>query len=345
MIFVTGATGFIGSHVVHTLAARGYPLRVALRRPQAVATLPSGVEGVVVGDLQGRVEWSAPLRGADTVIHLAGRAHVLREADSLAESLCQAVNVAATAALADAAGASGVRRFVFISSSKVLGEETRPGVVWTEDTPPAPQDAYGRSKLAAEQALGEVSRDTGIEVVILRPPVVYGPGVRANIFELFRLVDRGVPLPLGLVQNRRSFVFVGNLVDAIIHVVGAPSAAGQVFHVCDGVPVSTTTLVSAIGRALDRPVRLLPVPPGLLRLAGRAGDMVERLTRIGLPVNSENVTRLVASLVLDDAKLRSVLDWRPQATMDAGLAATAKWYRVVRAGIANGAPGRRASMQ
>lgn len=327
MILLTGGTGFIGTHLVDYLRGRGYPLRMALRRHSQIA----GVETIVVGDFAHPVDWAPALRGVDTVVHLAARAHVVRDRGTEVESIYRAVNVEATRTLAEAAASSGVRRFIFLSSSKVLGEVTPAGQVWSEATLPAPVDPYGRSKLAAEQALREVSRATGIEVVVLRPPVVYGPGVRANIFELFRLVDRGVPLPLGLVRNRRSFIFVGNLVDAIVLVLRAPSSAGETFHVCDGAPISTATLVTAIGQALDRPVRLLPVPPAALRLSGWVGDVVERLAKITLPVNSDNVTRLVASLVLDDTKLRSLLHWRPPTTMDTGLIATAAWYRTLRA--------------
>ncbi len=325
MILVTGATGFIGSHLVRALTARGYPVRAALRRPEAAASLPAGVEGVAAGDVQDPIAWSPLLRGIDMVIHLAGRAHVLRETYPAAESLYQAVNAAGTAALADAAAASGVRRFVFVSSSKVLGEATPPGVAWTEDTLPEPQDAYGRSKLAAERALQQIAQRTGMELVILRPPVVYGPGVGANIYMLLRLVDAGVPLPLGSVRSRRSLVSVGNLVSAIELVATHPGAGGQLLHVTDGEDLSAADLVRRIAEALGRPARLIPFPAWLLRAAGRTGDLLQRVG-LDVPLNTANVVRLVASLLLDSGRLRARLGWWPPETVREGLARTARWY-------------------
>jgi nucleoside-diphosphate-sugar epimerase len=323
VILVTGGTGFIGTHLVDYLRGRGYPLRVALRRPSHIA----GVETIAVGDLAHPVDWGPALRGVHTVVHLAARAHAVRDRGAAAAARYLAVNCEATRLLAEASAASGVRRMIFLSSSKVLGNETVPGQEWTEESKPAPQDAYGRSKLAAEHALWDVARRYPMDMIVLRAPAVYGPGVRANILQLFRLVDRGVPIPLGLVQNYRSFVYVANLAHAIATVLESPQAAGELFHVSDGSPVLMATLARAIGRLIDRPVRLVPVPQPLLRLAGRIGDVAEWLTGVHLPATTQDVRRLAGSLVLNDRKLRMMLEWRPPVTADEGLARTAAWYR------------------
>jgi len=325
VILVTGGTGFIGSHLVDYLRGRGYPLRVALRRPSPVA----GVETINVGDLAQPVDWGPALRSVDTVLHLAAWAHAVRDRGAAAAARYLAVNCEATRLLAEASAASGVRRMIFLSSSKVLGDETAPGEAWTEKTVPAPRDVYGRSKLAAEQALWDVARRYSVDMIVLRAPAVYGPGVRANILQLFHLVDRGIPLPLGWVRNYRSFIYVHNLVHAIATALEAPQAAGQVFHVSDGQPVLMATLARAIGRLLDRRVRLVPVPLTLLRLVGRAGDAVEWLTGLPLPVSTDDVRRLAGCLVLDDSKLRMMLEWRPPVTADQGLERTAAWYRTM----------------
>jgi len=319
MLLVTGASGFVGTHLVRDLSGWGYSVRAAVRKPRSTLPLPVGVESVVVGDLSQQINWKESLKGVDTVIHLAAHAHVVRDTNFNTDSLYHTVNGLGSLRLAEAAAVSGVRRLVFVSSSKVLGDETPPGQVWREDTPCAPRDAYGRSKLAAEQALWEVSRRTGLQVVVLRPPVVYGPGVGANILELFRLVDRGIPLPLGLVENRRSLLFVGNLVDAIRLVICAPAASGETFHISDGEDCSTAALVKNIAQALGRPIRLLPVPPAFLRYAGHLGDGVERIAGIHMPINTPNVIRLLGSLSMDTSKLQSMLGWHPLCNLDQGI--------------------------
>lgn len=325
MILVTGATGFIGSHLVPYLARQGRRIRAAVRDEHA-ALSPRDVDIVQVGDLAAGPDWSPALRGVDVVVHLAGRAHVVRDRGPDVENLYHQVNADTTRRLAEAARRAGVRRIVFMSSSKIFGDESPPGRAWREEDPPAPDDAYGRSKLAAERALQEVSLRGGIEVVVLRPPVVYGPGVRANIFELFRLVDRGVPLPVGGVHNRRSLVYVRNLVDAIVFAADAAFVAGQVLHVTDGEDVSSQDLVVRIGRALHRPPRVVPIPAMVLRLVGRTGDLVQQLAGVQVPLNSDNVVRLIGSAALDAGKVRA-LGWRPPATLEKGLEETAAWYR------------------
>ncbi len=330
MLLVTGASGFIGTRLVKSFAGWGYLVRAALRKPSPTLDFLGGVESVVVGDLRGQVNWRESLKDVDTVIHLAARAHVVRDTNPSTDSLYHAVNVVGSCRLAEAAAVLGVKRLVFVSSSKVLGEETPPGQGWRENTPCAPRDAYGRSKLAAERALWEVSLRTGLEVVVLRPPVVYGPGVGANILELFRLVDRGIPLPLGLVENRRSLLFVDNLIDVIRLVTEAADASGETFHVSDGEDRSTVELVKQIAQAMGRPARLVPVPPAFLRFAGRLGDLMESAVGIQVPINTPNVMRLLASLTIDISKLQSKLGWHPPFTMEQGLTKTVQWYRDIR---------------
>jgi nucleoside-diphosphate-sugar epimerase len=223
------------------------------------------------------------------------------------------VNVAGTENLARQAVEHGVRRLVFLSSIKVHGEET--AVPYTEQHLAAPQDPYGASKLEAEKILHEISTETGLEVVIIRPPLVYGPGVKANFLNLLKIVERGVPLPLASITNARSLVYLGNLIDAIVTCATHPRAAGQTFLVSDGEDVSTPQLIRQLATALDRPARLLPFPPSLMRLAGK------------LTGKSMAVDRLLGSLVVDSGKIRRELGWKPPYTMAEGLAETAKWYK------------------
>lgn len=312
-VLVTGATGFVGRAVTAALVAHRRDVRRALRTV-AQASPGAGVTDVVTGDLDARTPWEAALAGVDAVIHLAARVHVLdeRAADPLAEF--RRVNVEGTRALAQACVRHGVCRLVHVSTVKVHGEATH-GRPFTEADRPAPEDPYGVSKMEAEAALQAVARDTGLEVVVVRPPLVYGPGVGANFLALLRAVDRGLPLPLGAVRNRRSLVYVGNLVDALVRCVDHPAAAGGTFLVDDGAAVSSPELVRAIALALGRPARLLPVPPAWLRLAG------------ALTGRRAAVERLLSDLEVDSGALRRTLDWMPPWTPAEGLADTVAWYR------------------
>lgn len=313
-VLVTGATGFVGRACVTKLCLAGHPVRRSLQRASVRA---SGAEDVVVGDLSVAPDWSAALRGVDTVVHLAARVHVMREKQPDALPAFRAANVEATRQLAERAAQTGVRRIVFLSSVKVNGEATS-GRAFTEEDPPHPEDPYGISKREAEDALRDIATRTGLEVVILRPPLVYGPGVKANFLRMLRWVDRGIPLPFASVTNRRSLVYVGNLADAIVKCLEHPAAAGETFLVDDGEPVSTAQLLREIGAALDHPARLLPVPPALLRVAA---------TLIG---RGDDAARLLGDLVLDGSHLRCTLGWQPPYTRQEGLAATAAWFRVGR---------------
>lgn len=307
-ILVTGATGFVGRALLPRLVTEGWRVRAALRAPSEA--LPTGIEAVQVGDTGPDTDWRAALTDVDAVVHLAARAHVLDEASADAFALYRAVNSLATLKLAEAAAERGVRRFVFLSSVRVHGARTT-GAPFTESSPLAAEDPYGRSKAEAELGLAQVARGTQLEPVVLRPPLVYGAEARGNFARLVKLVARGIPLPLGAVRNRRSLVYVGNLVDAIVQLLEHPAAAQQTFLVSDGEDVSTPELVRRIARAMGRPARLLPVPPALLRLGGV------------LAGRRSDVARLLDDLVVDSSRIRATLSWTPPYTLDQGLAETA----------------------
>lgn len=308
-VLVTGAGGFVGRALTAALRAQRYRVRRALREPAAGDT----ADDIVVGDIGTNTDWRQALRGIDCVVHLAARTHVFDErgADSL--PLYRHVNVEATRNLARQAAAAGVRRFVFLSSIKVNGEATD-AHPFTRDDTPQPLDAYGISKHEAETALRRIGADTGMEIVILRPPLVYGPEVKGNFLRLLQAVARGTPLPLGSINNRRSLVYIGNLVDAIITCMNAPAAAGKIWLVSDGEDVSTPVLIRKLAAAMDKTPRLLPCPPALLNLG--AALLGKRAPAM----------RLTGSLTVDDSDLRCELGWQPRYSLDQGLNATAQWY-------------------
>ena len=306
-VLVTGAGGFVGRALCEALAATPRTVR------RAVRAAPPGPEGAVAtGDVGPDTDWRAALEGVQCVVHLAARTHVLREAaaDPLAEY--RRVNVDGTLRLAEQARQCGARRLLFMSSVKVNGEATeRP---FTERDAPRPEDAYGVSKWEAEQALAAFAARSGMEVVVLRPPLVYGPGVKGNFLRLLDAVARGALLPLASIANRRSLIHVGNLVEAVAVAIDAPQAAGKTYLVSDGEDVSTPDLVRALAHALGVRARLLPCPPRLLRLAAAA---VGQGAQMG---------RLTGSLQVDGSALRRELGWQPRHTLAQGLAETARWY-------------------
>jgi UDP-glucose 4-epimerase len=255
-----------------------------------------------------KTTWRSALGNCDAVVHLAARVHVMQDTAADPLALYWATNTDATLNLARQAAQAGVRRFVFVSSIKVNGEGR--DAAYRESDAPAPEDAYAISKWEAEQGLWRIARETGLEVVVLRPPLVYGPGVKANFRRLLDTVVRGWPLPLGAIENRRSLLYLGNFVDAIRVCVEHPAAAGQTFLIDDGQPVSTPELVRAVARAMGRPARLLPVPAGMLNFAG------------ALLGKRAAVARLTGSLWLDSSLIRARLGWIPPYSMAAGLAAT-----------------------
>lgn len=310
MILVTGATGFVGGALVRRLRADDGARRVVAAVRRGGLSWPEGILPCQVGDLTPSTDWTHALDGVCAVVHCAARVHVMSDtsADPLEEF--RRVNVQGTLNLARQAAAAGVRRFVFVSSIKVNGEATQPGRPFTADDVPAPLDSYGVSKMEAEQALRDLANQTGLELVIVRPPLVYGPGVKANFAAMMRWLRRGMPLPLGRIQNARSLVALDNLVDLLVICLTHPAAAGQVFLVSDGEDVSVTELLRRIGQAMGRPVRLLPIP----------GAWIEWASAM---VGKRNVAqRLCGSLQVDIEKTRRLLGWRPPLTLDQGLKKT-----------------------
>ncbi len=312
---VTGANGFVGQQLCTSLTKSNFALRAAVQDEKGLSHLPAGVKGIVTGDLGAITNWKFLLDGVNVIVHLAARVHQMKDNERDQERAYKKTNVAITYALANAASKVGVQRFVFISSVKAMGESTSSGEAWNESSPCTPQDAYGRSKLEAENILLDISRKTRMEVVILRLPLVYGPGVKANMARLFKLVNNGIPLPFGIINNLRSLLYIGNLVDALRVSIDHPAAAREIFLVSDGEDVSTPELVRRIAHALDRPERLLPFPPTLMRLLGRISG------------KSGEIERLLDSLVVDTGKIRRILSWKPPFTMEQGLKQTAYWYR------------------
>lgn len=310
-VLVTGASGFVGKALCAELLSSGFKVRMANRSALTMAgASEAGYEINVIGQIDGATDWSAALAGVDLVIHLAARVHVMREqtADPLAEFRC--VNTAGTEHLARAAAASGVKRLVYISSIKVNGEETHSGQHYKEADVPSPQDPYGISKWEAEQALHRVAAETGLEVVIVRPPLIYGAGVKGNFAQMLKVLAKGIPLPLASVTNMRSLVYIGNFVDALLLCATHPGAANQTYLVSDGEDISTPDLLRKLGIAMGHPARLLPCPPVLLRLAGR------------LVGKSDQFDRLLGSLQVDSSKIRRELGWQPPFTLQEGMRLT-----------------------
>lgn len=339
---ITGANGFVGKQLCVELLRQGQSVRAVVR----IANFPvENIEAVAVSVIDGRTDWSNALRGVDVVIHLAARVHVMHDnaADPLAEF--RKVNLHGTANLAQQAARAGVKRLVYVSSVKVNGESTlsppstRPLVlsavegsgqakpsprgggeqaIFTEADIPSPHDPYAVSKLEAEQALHRVAQETGLEVVVIRPPLVYGPGVKGNFAQMLAVVALGIPLPLASVRNQRSLLYVGNLVDVLIVCATHLSAAGQTYLVSDGADISTPDLLRRLAVAMEVPPRLFPCQPSLLRLAGK------------LSGKSEQIERLLGSLQVDSDKIRRDLNWQPPYSLQQGLQATADWYRNTR---------------
>lgn len=307
MILVTGATGFIGKALVQRLLAEDESQRVVAAVRRKDGQLPDRVLQHVIGDMESSDAWPLVVDGASVVVHCAARVHVMADAGAGELDEFRRINVGGTLNLARQAVAAQVRRFVFVSSIKVNGEATQPGRPFTASDAPAPLDAYGISKMEAEHALMALSAQTGMEVVIIRPPLVYGPGVKANFAVMMNWLRRGVPLPFGAIHNWRSLVALDNLVDLIMTCLTHPAAANQTFLVSDGEDVSTTELLRRLGRAMDHPARLFPVPAGCIKLAAVVAG------------KREMANRLCGSLQADIEKTRRLLGWRPPLTLDQGL--------------------------
>lgn len=312
-VLVTGASGFVGSALLPALKAAGHEIK-AVARPSENWVPPNGVDIASIEDIGPKTNWSAVLVGIEAVIHLAARTHVMHESDADPLSAYRQLNVGGTKQLAEASVESGVRRFVYLSSIKVNGERT-PGCGFTEAFVPMPEDAYGITKWEAECALADTASNGELETVILRPPLVYGPGVKGNFLSLLGICSRSLPMPFAAIRNSRSFLSLSNLVDGIRTCLDHPQAAGQTFVICDGEDLSTPDLIRKIAHALDKPAHLFPLPSGLMRGAA---------SLIGKSALSD---RLLGSLQVDDRKIRKILSWQPPQSVVEGLRETADWYR------------------
>lgn len=303
-VLLTGATGFVGAAIKQRIIADGqYELTIAVRRAISASL---AVRAVQVADLTTQTDWTDALQGCGLVIHAAARAHIMQdeEADPLAEY--RKINVAGTLNLARQAAATGVKRFVFISSIGVNGNiNSKP---FTTADEPNPAGMYAQSKWEAEQGLWQIAKDTGMQIVIVRPPLVYGPNAPGNFGSLVRWINKGIPLPLGAIDNKRSLVALDNLVDLIVTCIEHPAAANQVFLAGDGEDLSTSELLWGVAQAMGRPSRLLPIPASVLQLGA---------TLLGKKTIAQ---RLLGSLQVDISKARDLLDWQPSLTVEQGLA-------------------------
>ncbi|GBL44267.1 UDP-glucose 4-epimerase [Sulfuriferula multivorans] len=319
-VLITGASGFVGRATCTWLVTQGLEVVGTVRHSHTPVQPVAGVSYRIVGDLNADTDWRATLAGVQGIIHCAARVHVMRETAEDPLAAFRSANVAGTERLARQAAAAGVKRLVFISSIKVNGEETASSsplpqgerVSFREDDTPAPQDPYGQTKWEAEVKLAQVAQETGLEVVIVRPPLVYGPGVKGNLARLLSWVERGVPLPLAGIRNARSLIGIDNFTSALHACLTHPAAAGRTYLVRDGEDISTSELVRRLGRHLGRPARLFALPTPLLESLG------------GLTGRRTDVQRLTGSLTVDDSRIRHELGWMPPYSLDEGLGQMAR---------------------
>ena len=311
-ILVTGANGFIGKALCEKLSADGWQVIGAVRKKHPAGKLPGEAEIVTIDTLGSETDWKEALAGVDTVVHLAARVCVSGKATAEVIKAYRRVNVAGTEHLAQMAATMKVRRFIYMSSIKVNGEGKQ--IPYTEHDGPMPSDPYAISKYEAELLLQMIAARTDLEVVVLRPSLVYGPRVKANFLNLFKMVNMGLPLPFANVKNQRSMIFLGNLIDAIVLCIDHPQAAGKTFLLGDGVDISTPQLIQKVAAALGKPLRLFPFSLPLLRLLAKIFG------------KAATVDRLLGSLSVDSSKIRTELNWTPHFTMEEGIRQTAKWY-------------------
>lgn len=309
-LLVTGANGFLLKSLCAALCRQNFMVVAASRSP---VPLTKCVTPFVIGELENAFDWRPALKGVEVVVHLAARVHIVQDSSSSPLEAFLAVNLHGTVHLAQAAAKAGVKRFVFVSSIKVNGEFTE-NQPFSQNDIAQPHDAYAISKWQAEKALRKIEKETGMQVVILRPPLVYGAGVKANFASLLKIVNKKWPLPLASVQAKRSLIYVGNLVDAIIVCASSPNAAGHTYLVSDGEAVSMPQLIKKMALALNKPSFVLPFPVSIMRFLAKA---------VG---KTSSVDRLTQSLVIDSSKIRQELDWKPPFTMEQGLKVTADWY-------------------
>ena len=315
-ILVTGGTGFVGRALCTHLIDKGHDLTLAVRyNDLSTSEGHADVSRVVpVGEISPTTDWSEALSDIDVVVHLAARVHVMKEITAEPLIHFRAVNTAGTERLARVATEHGVKRLVFLSTVKVNGEATF-GAAFTEKDAPAPEGPYAVAKWEAEQALSQIAEATGLEVVIIRPPLIYGPGAKGNFLRLLKCVAAGIPLPLASIQNQRSMVSLENLVDLISCCVEHPKAANQIFLVSDGHDVSTPELLGDMARLMGKKARLMPFPRGLLRAV---------LSAMG---RGPDYDRLAGSLVIDPRALKATLGWKPSVSYEEGLRRTIAWFQ------------------
>jgi nucleoside-diphosphate-sugar epimerase len=309
-ILVTGAAGFVGTALVVELSKQGYKTIAAVRNTSA--RLPASIPQVATGNLSGKTDWLESLKHTDIVIHCAARAHIFKDksADPMAEYL--KVNSDATLNLASQAAHAGVKRFIFVSTIGVFGSESMKPL--TETDAVNPETYYAISKYQAEQSLLALAQQTAMEIVIIRPPLVYGPNTPGNLLKLMKLVHTGIPLPFGAVNNRRSFVALENLISFIITCANHPKAAGEIFLISDNEAISTSALIRQISAVMQQKIRLIPVPAGFMRVMAR------------LVGKREITDRLFGSLQVDSSKARRLLDWRPVISIEEQLVKTVQAY-------------------
>lgn len=314
-VAVTGASGFVGQAVTTALLSSQHNVHAVVRSPDKNASgLAQGIQTLSVGDIIADTNWMSALAGVDCVVHCAARTHIFNETETDSLAAYRAVNVEGTLQLAEQAAKMGARRLIYLSSIKVDFDQTASAGCVNSLNKSFTKDPYAISKWEAEQALHEVSAKTSLEVVIIRPPLVYGPGVKGNFLSMLGWLNRGVPLPLGAIQNRRSLVGIDNLVNLIVTCIDHPAAANQIFLVSDGEDLSTTELVRQIGTALGTPARLIPVPATLLGLAARMAG------------KQEVAERLLGNLQVNISKTKETLGWAPLVSMEDGFKKTATWY-------------------
>ncbi|KKO46979.1 UDP-glucose 4-epimerase [Arsukibacterium ikkense] len=302
-LLISGASGFVGKQLLNQLTKfEAYTFNCAVRAENSNVPFP-----VVIRSIDTNTNWSSALEGKQVVLHMAGRAHIMRDDSTDPLTEYRKVNVAGTLNLARQAAASGVKRFIFISSVKVNGEATAPATLFKHDDEPQPQDFYGVSKAEAEAGLKQLAAETGMEIVIIRPPLVYGPGVKANFATMLKWAQKNLPLPFGAIHNRRSMVALDNLVDLIITCISHPNAANQTFLVSDDQDISTTELLQMMTRAAGKKPRLLPVPVSWLKLAGK------------LTGKQAVIDRLSGNLQVDIEHTKNTLSWSPPVSVEEGI--------------------------
>lgn len=309
VVAVTGASGFIGTALCQYLSDRGFNVRTIVRHAE------SGSQAIAVGDVGPNTDWSVALDGVECVVHCAGRAHVLKDTSENPLQEFRRVNRDGTLQLARSAAKAGVKRLVFLSSVGVIGAAQNNAEVFDIDTEPRPEWDYAVSKWEAEQALNSLAQKAGLEVVNVRPPMVYGPDVPANFLRLIKIVDLGLPLPLGAINNRRSMIALANLLSFIEECILNEKAANKTFFVSDGKDLSTPEIIRLIAKTLGKRTLLVPIPVFFLRFIGK------------LVGRSEDVDRLSGNLQIDTSHTRSTLGWTPPVSVEHGISETVKWYK------------------